>query len=170
MKTEVHKLSALANKVTRFVRRDYLFVAVVKSVVDLSATLEKEHGVSFHAAAMMDVVEIVVLFNFLTINSSQTYQHNTHVAKFLLLRPIIHNVTEDNGGEKRVARMLGISLLSDGTLFSSWTVNGRLLDRATSEFVRNKMKQLAFYALPFFQELRKSSSQTTWPLQGTRLS
>lgn len=45
VKTKALELSNFVNKVISIARRDSLFVTVVKSLIDLSATIGKEHGV-----------------------------------------------------------------------------------------------------------------------------
>lgn len=56
-KTEALELNNLANKAPIIVLRDFSFVATVKSVMNFSTELEKEHGTSFLAAHMVHIVK-----------------------------------------------------------------------------------------------------------------
>lgn len=71
---EALKLNRRANKVTGIVRRYQFFVAVVKSLMKLGATSEKEHEASFLAGRMVGIVDDMVSSDFLTGNSLQTNQ------------------------------------------------------------------------------------------------
>lgn len=72
---------------------------------------------------MVHSVEVIVLSDFLTGNSAQTYQRYVQVAKFSTQRPSPHQTTKDIDEEERASRMLSISHNDDGTLTSSWTEN-----------------------------------------------
>lgn len=62
--------------------------------------VQKEHGVSFHGAQIMDIVQKIVLYVFPTGSSPQTYKRNIQTANFLRQRlnvlRIIDNI--DGGG------------------------------------------------------------------------
>lgn len=60
METEALKQSILENTVTSIVRHVSSFVAIVKSVLNFSATLEKEHVVSFLAIRILEVLKNIV--------------------------------------------------------------------------------------------------------------
>lgn len=67
--------------------REYLFVAIVKTVMKLSAALEKEHGLFLHTARVVDMVENMISSNFLSGDSSQKIQCCIQISKFFLQRP-----------------------------------------------------------------------------------
>lgn len=81
--TEALRLSNHTDNVTSVVRRDYSFVVIVKSVKTFSAACGKEHGVFILTAKMVNIVEKMVLFDFLSDSSLQTYQHYIQMEKFL---------------------------------------------------------------------------------------
>lgn len=66
-------LSNVESKVTSVLRRNCSFATVLESVINLSAAIVKEHAVFFLAAGMVDIVENVVLYDFMTGNYPQTY-------------------------------------------------------------------------------------------------
>lgn len=117
--TEPLNLSDLTNKMASIVRRDSSFVAVGKSVIKFSVSFEKEHNVSFLNARMVDIVEETFLSDFLTSKDPQIYQRYIRVGKFLCQRPMNFNTIEYIEGKETGSRMLGISNIVDGTLFSS---------------------------------------------------
>lgn len=51
--------------------------------MNFGAVFEKEHFLSFFAARVVDIVEDKVLYDLMSGNSLQRYQHNIRVAKFL---------------------------------------------------------------------------------------
>lgn len=114
------KLSNFANKMIRSVYCDSPFVVIMKSVMNLSDASLKEHGVSFHAAQMVDIQRYVFL-----------------------------NTSEDTDREETEGRTLGISYLSDVYLLSFRTEKRPFWIRAASENVRNPMKHNPFYARSF---------------------
>lgn len=107
---------------------------IVKPIRNLSAALEKEHGVSFLTARMVDTVKDMVSSELLTSNSPQIYQCYIKVAKFLLQPHNILNIVENTDGEETDSRTLGIPHIDGGTLSSSWTRKRLLLARAVSEY------------------------------------
>lgn len=110
-KTKALKLSSLANRATSNICRDSSFVAIVRSIKNFSATFEREHGVSFPAARIVDIVEEMVSFNFLTGNGNQIYQRYILLANFVLQRPDMINNFEKIDEEEAGSRTLGISHL-----------------------------------------------------------
>lgn len=60
--TEAHKRSTHTNKGTGTVRRDFLFIAKVKSVMNISVAFEKGHAASFFAPRMVNIVKTMVFF------------------------------------------------------------------------------------------------------------
>lgn len=68
-----YSLSNLRNMVTSIVRRNFPFVAGVKSVMNFSAAFEKKYGVSFLAAWMADIVDDMVSSDIVSGNSAQRY-------------------------------------------------------------------------------------------------
>lgn len=87
--------------------------------MNFSAALEKERGVPFLTAQIVDIVEETVLAYFLTGNNTQTYQRYIQLAKFLPQRLNILNIIEGIDGEEPGARKLDIAHLDDGSLFLS---------------------------------------------------
>lgn len=85
--TEVFNLSTLENEVSSIVPRDFPSVVVLKSVIDYSSAFNQKNCMSFLAARMVDIVENMVLSNFLTRNRSQTYQRYIRAAKVFFLTP-----------------------------------------------------------------------------------
>lgn len=67
-RTVAVKLSNHGKKVPSIVHRDSSFVSIVNSVRDFSATFKKEHGVSYFAARMVEIVAYMVLSDFLSRN------------------------------------------------------------------------------------------------------
>lgn len=67
--TEALKQSSLGNKVTRILHRDSSSVAVVESVMNFSALLQKEHIVFFRTALVVDTLQEMVSLKFLADNS-----------------------------------------------------------------------------------------------------
>lgn len=82
--TEELKLSSLSNKATRTVRKYILFIAIVKSEMNFSAAFTKDDGVFCLAARIVDNVDNMALFEFLTANIPQTCQCYIPVTGFLL--------------------------------------------------------------------------------------
>lgn len=80
METDALSLGNLAGKVTTIVRRNFSFVATVKLETRFSAAFKKEHGVSFLAGRMVDIVEDMFSSDFLSDKSPQTYKHYILVA------------------------------------------------------------------------------------------
>lgn len=80
--TKALRLSNLANKVNRIVYLNLSFVSLVKSEMNCSAASVKEHGASFLAARLLDIVDGIVLFNVLTGDSRQIYKHYIRGVKF----------------------------------------------------------------------------------------
>lgn len=74
LKTEALKFSILPNNLNSFVRRDSSFVSLIKLVINIRAILEKEHGVPFLAAQMMNIFVDMVSSDFLSGNGSQTHR------------------------------------------------------------------------------------------------
>lgn len=118
-KTEALKQSNLLNTVTSIVRRDSSFVAVVKSIMNFSATFKNEQSRSFLTARIVDIVEDRVSSDFLTCNRPQIYQRQIRTAKFLLQRLNIYNIIEDIYEKETGSKTLDISLHDDETLCSS---------------------------------------------------
>lgn len=112
-------LSSLANNLTTIVRGNYSFVAIGKSVINFSAALGKEHGVSFFAAWMVNIVKHAVLFDFLFHNSPQIYQRYMRVGKVFLQSPTFSHTIMDIDGVYNGSRSLCISNSDDETLSSS---------------------------------------------------
>lgn len=56
------------------VHRDFSFVAIVESVIKFRAAILKEHGASFVAARMVDIVGDIILSDFLSGNSPHKYK------------------------------------------------------------------------------------------------
>lgn len=54
------KLRNFADNATSIVCRDYLFIAIVETVISLNAAFKKEHGVSFLAVRMVDNFEDII--------------------------------------------------------------------------------------------------------------
>lgn len=86
---------------------------------------------------MVDIVRDMVSSNFLSGSSPLTNQRSIQLAKFLPECSNIFNNIKDVDWEKFGAMMLGISYRDDENVFSSWTENGPLLVRATSQYARN---------------------------------
>lgn len=82
---------------------------------------------SLLAAQMVHNVDDMVLSDFLTGHSSQTYENYIQITKSLPHRPNDINEDEDAAGEESETRMIGTSRLDDVTFFSSWTDDGLLL-------------------------------------------
>lgn len=93
-------LRSFANKVTNLVRRDSIFVVVVKSTMNFSAAFEKEHDVSFLATRMEDIFENMDSSDILTNNSVHTYQRYILVAKFPLQHPNLRDINNKVYKEK----------------------------------------------------------------------
>lgn len=66
-KTKALELSTLANMVTSSECRESSFVAIVKFIMNLTASFVKEHEVPFHAAYMLDIVDDMVSADFQTV-------------------------------------------------------------------------------------------------------
>lgn len=115
---EALKLCGLANKLSSIIRRDSSFAAVVKSVTDLSTALEKEHDMFFLAAQMVDILDDMDLFNFLTGNSCQTCLRYIRVAKFFFQRNDMFNIIENIGEKETGVRAPGIPHIDNRILFS----------------------------------------------------
>lgn len=73
----------------------------------------------FIAVWIAYIVEDMVTFVIVTGSSSQTYQRNILVARFLRRCPNIFNIAEDNDGKETKAETLDISNLNNEILFSS---------------------------------------------------
>lgn len=82
------------------VHQDSSLIAIVKSVINFDAVFEKEHGLSFPVARMVDIVEDMASFDFLSGISFQTCQRYIRVAKFIFQHPDILIVIEDIDGGK----------------------------------------------------------------------
>lgn len=102
------------------------FVLAVKALTTFGAEFKKEHGVSILATQMVNNVYDIVLFDFLSCDSSQSIHSYIWVAIFLLYRPNTLKVIKVIDGKRTVVSTLCISHLDDGTLFSSW-IEGRPL-------------------------------------------
>lgn len=89
--TKALKENSVANKATSIAGRDYLSVVVV----NVYAVFENDLGVSFLTAFTTNIVEDIMLPDFLTGNSPQTYQCYILDAKFPLRVPNILNTIED---------------------------------------------------------------------------
>lgn len=108
---------------------------MAKSVTQFSAAFEKEHGLLFLAARMVNIVKDTVISDFLSENSPSRYKRNIRVAKYFLPRHIICKSIDDINEEETGSAMYEVPQLDDGTLFSSSTGEGPLLDRAASQYV-----------------------------------
>lgn len=97
------------------------FVIVVKFMVNFSAAFRNEHGSTFHAAYMVDFVGDMILFDFLTGNSAQTYQRYIQVAKFLISRSNKFDTNADFDRRETGAGTVAGSYLDNGTSISGWT-------------------------------------------------
>lgn len=148
------KLSILENKVARFVRRNSSFVAAVRSIMHFSDGFEKVLVVFFLVAWMIDSVKDMVSSDVLTGCSPHMFQWYIRVAKFLLQHPNIFNINNDIDGKEAETKTLVISDLAYDILFSSWTEEGTLLVRITSQYVQNLMKHNPFHAQSFFKSGR----------------
>lgn len=104
---------------------------------------------------MVDILEDMVLSDFLYGNRPQTYQRYIRMAKNLLQCPNILSFIENIDGKKLGSRTLDISLLEDGTLFSSWREEEPYLVRTASENVRKSMEHNPVHA-PSFYKSRKN--------------
>lgn len=93
--TKTLMLRNFENEVTSIMFCHSFYVAVVKSVMNLCAVLEKEYGMSTRAVRRMDIVEDIVFSGFLNSNSFQTYERYLQVAIFFLKNPIILNILEN---------------------------------------------------------------------------
>lgn len=154
VESEVLKLNILANKMNSFVVGDFTFVAVVKADMQIGALIEKEHGVFFPTAQMVDIVEDIVSHDALIGNRPQQYQHFTRAEKFLLQYPNIVNIIENIDWENTRDRMLGSSRLDDKTFFLSWNKEGALLVRVASEFVQNPVEHHPLRAMSIYKSGR----------------
>lgn len=57
MASEALKLSKLLNKVTTILPYGSSFVAVMKTVIDISAVFKRKHSVHFFLARIVDIVD-----------------------------------------------------------------------------------------------------------------
>lgn len=89
------ELNNFAIKVGSIVCRDPSFIAKVRSVTNLSATVAEEHFVSFFTARKEVTIGDMDLNDFLSSVSPQTYQCYIRMTKFLLQRPNIPSIFED---------------------------------------------------------------------------
>lgn len=92
MNLKALKLSNFANKVISVVCCDSPFLLIAQSVTNLSATFEKEHGMSFSAARRVHFDEDMVSPDFLSGNSLHTSDCYIKMTNFLLERPIILSI------------------------------------------------------------------------------
>lgn len=100
---------------------------------------------------MVDIVEDMVLFDFLSGNSSLTYYCYTRLAKFLFQHPNILNIIENIDGEEMGSRTLSTLHLHDETFFSSRSGERTFLVRDASQYVQNQTKHHLFYAPSFYK-------------------
>lgn len=91
----------------------------MKSIMKFSAAFEKKHGGCFLVARMVDIIEVMILYDLLTWKGSWTEQSNTKVAKFLFQNAINLNIVEDTYRERGGSQNAGISHLNDGNLLFS---------------------------------------------------
>lgn len=110
---------------------------------------EKEHGVSFFAAQLVDIDEDIASIVSLTSNGPQTYQRCICDAKKLHKRPYFLHIAQNVLGKKTRARTLEIAHCDNETLFSSWVVEEPFKVRIRSKYVKNSTKHHPFHA-PFF--------------------
>lgn len=99
---------------------------------------------SFFNARMVDAVEDIVLSDFLSDNSPQKYQPYIRLTKYLYQCPNVLKIIENIDIEEKDLRTPGISLLNNGTLFSSWAKKGPRLVCVASQYVWNWMTQDPF--------------------------
>lgn len=126
----------------------------MKSVRKFSAAFEEEHGLSFLAARMLDIVKDMASSDFLSSNSLQTGQRCILVTKFLFQRSNILNISENIYGEERGSRTPGTSNRDDGALLLSWIEKEPLLVRAANQYVWNPVKNNPFQASFFYESGR----------------
>lgn len=150
-KSEELKLKSPGNKVPSIVRRNSSFVGIAKSVLNFSPAFDKEHGMSFLAARIVDIVDDMHLFDHLTDDSPHTYQVIIQVAKFLFQRPNIRNIIEEIDEEETGSRTLGVSRLNDKILLLSWTEDGLTLFFAASQYIKNQKEHHPFHVPSFYK-------------------
>lgn len=149
VEAEALKLSILASDVTSIACHNFSVSALVKSVTNFSAALEKEHCVCFLAARMGDIVGKILLFHFLSGSRAQTYHCYVQVVTFLHKCTNNLNIIENIDGEKTGSKTLCILHLNDEILLSSWIEKEPLLVRAICQYIRNQMRHNPVHALSF---------------------
>lgn len=159
------KLGNHANKVTCIVHCNSLFVATIKSEMNFSTAFEKEHGVSFLAHRPVSIDEDMILSDFRSDKSPETYQHYIQVVTFVLRRSNNLNIIEDFEEEKTSSRTLGFSHREDGTFFSSWIRKNRFssVPRARMSVIR---KSTIHFRSIFLQDWKRPSVRFAWPVPG----
>lgn len=90
-------------------RRAFLFVAMVKSRINFSASYEKGYGEFFISARMVDIVVNMVLSGSLSGNNPRTYRCYIRMAEFLIQRLNIFNIFENVVSKVTGSRTVGIS-------------------------------------------------------------
>lgn len=86
------KLKNFANKVTNSMRSDFSCVAIVKSIMIFRAAFEKDMMCVLMLPGRWILSRFINSSEFLTGDSSQTYQQYIRVAMLLLHRPIIQKM------------------------------------------------------------------------------
>lgn len=105
-------------------------------------------------AQMVDALKDIVLSDFGTGDSTQTYSHYIWVMKLHIRHTNILNSVRKIDGEEMRSGTLGISQLDDKSLFSSRTEKEPLLVCTTSQYVWNLIKHDPLHTLYFHKSGR----------------
>lgn len=159
--TEGINLSRIANKTTGIVRRDFLFLDLMKMFLNLSIALEKEYHDKFIGTCIVDIVENMTGTAFLTRRSAQSYYRYILVSTIISTHKSDHALMESLNSDEAGLNILGIFHSDDIGLYMVTLEEQPILIRVRSSFVKILDTLAPFPALTFYTNTKTFLGEPT---------